>query len=271
MQPQEPDFLPLQTIVDMEENLKKQAIEIQNAKARHYEKEKTRYENTKFEKENLKKDLALQLTKLRKELEAKEKRYAELEEELKKNESQFGEFEQRMKSDILNSSMVSRILGVKQEDEEVSELDLSASFTSLAFSIDRSSDGVYKSLKNGFNSEPKRGSEKAIETWKKLGPIDIDSWIDTGKVIYDASSLLEHSQSKFGQVNGLARYENGLYIMEGHFEGVYLTGYGRSIFENGDYYIGDHLKDKQHGFGKLVKMDGTIQQGRWKNNIFCGA
>lgn len=56
----------------------------------------------------------------------------------------------------------------------------------------------------------------------------------------------------------------GAGIQEGQIIGGALQGYGRTIYPNGDWYLGEHLNDDRHGYGKLVHEDGSVQEGFWE-------
>ena len=78
----------------------------------------------------------------------------------------------------------------------------------------------------------------------------------------------------------IGEFKNGLY----HGNGTYLNlkenntfyvgefveemenGFGTKIFENEDIYIGELKEGKMHGFGTLIKKNGKIKEGYWKDN-----
>jgi len=41
----------------------------------------------------------------------------------------------------------------------------------------------------------------------------------------------------------------------------YVSGYGRLIHSNGDYYIGEFKKDQANGHGTYTHLSGTIYEG----------
>ena len=41
---------------------------------------------------------------------------------------------------------------------------------------------------------------------------------------------------------------------------------GKVIFNNEDIYIGELREGKMNGYGTLIKKNGTIKEGYWKNN-----
>ena len=45
---------------------------------------------------------------------------------------------------------------------------------------------------------------------------------------------------------------------EGDFVNNKFEGYGKYIFDNGDYYVGEFLNDLQHGKGKLYEKNGSL-------------
>ena len=74
---------------------------------------------------------------------------------------------------------------------------------------------------------------------------------------------------KNGLYNGKGTYLNlknnkTLYI--GEFIDEMENGNGTKIFKNEDVYIGELKEGKMNGYGTLIKKDGTIKEGYWKNN-----
>ena len=47
-----------------------------------------------------------------------------------------------------------------------------------------------------------------------------------------------------------------------------MHGYGRAIYKNGTYYIGDFKEGKKHGNGRLTNENGNVKQGRFENGKF---
>ena len=73
-----------------------------------------------------------------------------------------------------------------------------------------------------------------------------------------------------GEWNGIARLETQTSLYEGQM--VFIrTGFGREIFSNGDYYIGEYDCDKINGYGKMYYNEGTFKEGIWKNGVFVDA
>ena len=64
-------------------------------------------------------------------------------------------------------------------------------------------------------------------------------------------------------------YDNGEY--EGEFKNGEREGYGKYIWEDGEYYIGQWLKGKKHGKGIIYYKDGKIRyEGEFKNDKLEG-
>ena len=56
---------------------------------------------------------------------------------------------------------------------------------------------------------------------------------------------------------------------EGEFNEGFLTGWGKFVWDDGKYYIGNYLKDKRHGFSffvwslePLIALIGFLNQGK---------
>ena len=60
------------------------------------------------------------------------------------------------------------------------------------------------------------------------------------------------------------------HIFEGQFANGKRNGYGRYIFQNGNYYIGQFNNDNYEGIGKFVKQNGEVEEGRYMNDKFIG-
>lgn len=54
-------------------------------------------------------------------------------------------------------------------------------------------------------------------------------------------------------------YQNGL-----------RQGFGRTLFNTGEYYVGPEKDEKRNGFGKLVQPNGLAKEGQWHDNKFMG-
>ena len=83
--------------------------------------------------------------------------------------------------------------------------------------------------------------------------------------IFISKDKLDKKQSLTGIGRGVS-YTNWIY--EGQVINEKANGYGRTIFNYGDYYIG-HFKDNYfEGEGIWYKKDGSIKEkGVWKNGI----
>lgn len=137
--------------------------------------------------------------------------------------------------------------------------------------LQTSADPALHTVSSILASKPTKGKEKGILKWEELGPIDLEEWVSSGIVTFDGSKELMFEDSYLGQKDGIGRnYWNAILIEEGEFKNGNLHGYGRRIYEEGDYYVGQFSHDKRHGQGKYVKTDGVVQDGRWDKNTFLG-
>ena len=119
---------------------------------------------------------------------------------------------------------------------------------------------------------------KAIETWKKLGPLNIAE-LQKKKLIQPVNKEREiYHEEKFywiGQRDeknrwcGLGKFD-GSYIYEGEYEKDKFNGYGRIIWTDGRYYEGQWQNDMYCGYGTEVKTDGSKKEGYWVNWKYVG-
>lgn len=76
-------------------------------------------------------------------------------------------------------------------------------------------------------------------------------------------------------INGKGKF---IYADESIYDGDWVNGErtGKGIFIwgkgkwEGDRYVGDFINGFRTGYGKYIKKDGTIQEGKWINNVFQG-
>ena len=93
---------------------------------------------------------------------------------------------------------------------------------------------------------------------------------------YDSDDFSTHGLFKKDSEceEGIARvvYKKKDMIKEGQFAFGKLNGYGRICYgaSNGDtaYYIGQFKNDVYHGAGKLVRTDGSVQKGVFRDGSF---
>lgn len=66
--------------------------------------------------------------------------------------------------------------------------------------------------------------------------------------------------------HGIVRliYRNDM-LIEAIFKKDGITCYGRKIYSNGDYYIGNMVEGIESGQGTLVRTDGVVLRGTFKN------
>ena len=73
------------------------------------------------------------------------------------------------------------------------------------------------------------------------------------------------------QGKGIEYYKNNTILYEGDFSNDEKEGYGKYIWETGEYYIGQFLKGEKHGKGTEYRKDGTIKyEGEFVNGQYEG-
>ena len=129
-------------------------------------------------------------------------------------------------------------------------------------------------LKDLFNKIPTKANHRAIKKWTNLHRMTVEEIMNH---TLPAHFNIQPEQLEFreGVVDGIAvrsgffikgteqlkigREEfKGEYILEGTFnENAHLDGYGRAIWDDGDYYfLGEWKNGHLHGYGKDVSYDG---------------
>ena len=114
----------------------------------------------------------------------------------------------------------------------------------------------------GSDEEDQPGAAlKAVkEKWSELGPLRLEDIIAHSSEPIDQS--LPFGQSRFnkyiigqiggdGRVQGVGKEINHI-IYEGQFKNDIYHGYGRYIYSNGNFYLGNWVDGKRSGWGKLV-------------------
>lgn len=116
------------------------------------------------------------------------------------------------------------------------------------------------------------------DKWKELGPLRLEEIVANSSEPIDQA--LTFGQSKFnafiigqvgadGRIQGVGKEINHI-IYEGQFKNDVYHGYGRYIFANGNYYVGNWVDGKRSGWGKLVDKSGKVYEGMWQSNKFVG-
>lgn len=109
------------------------------------------------------------------------------------------------------------------------------------------------------------------EKWAELGPLKLDEIVANSTEPID--QVMPFGQSKFnkfiigqvgvnGMVCGVGKEINHI-IYEGQFKNDTYHGYGRYIYSNGNYYVGNWQFGKRQGWGKLVDRSGRVYEGQW--------
>lgn len=121
---------------------------------------------------------------------------------------------------------------------------------------------------------------KAVkDKWCRLGPLNLEDIIANstipvqsdlpfGRSRYD--SHIEGQINSKGRVTGVGKEINNI-IYEGQLRDDVYHGFGRYIYSNGNYYIGNWADGKRCGKGKLVDTSGKIYEGMWKNSTYLGS
>jgi len=120
---------------------------------------------------------------------------------------------------------------------------------------------------------------KAVkDKWNELGPLKLEDIIANSTESIDQSLQFgqsRHNKFIIGQVNhdgrvfGVGKEINHI-IYEGQFKNDIYHGYGRYIYSNGNYYIGNWVDGKRSGWGKLVDKSGKTYEGMWQYSKFIG-
>ena len=59
-------------------------------------------------------------------------------------------------------------------------------------------------------------------------------------------------------------------MYEGCFEDDAFSGFGRLIYDNGEFYQGEWKDSKRHGEGMHVVPFKSCKQGQWRNDVYKG-
>ena len=66
-------------------------------------------------------------------------------------------------------------------------------------------------------------------------------------------------------VHGIGKEINKT-IYEGQFKNDVYHGYGRFIYEDASYYIGNWVDGKRDGKGQMVDTNNIVSKGKWRND-----
>jgi len=114
--------------------------------------------------------------------------------------------------------------------------------------------------------------------WAELGPLTLEEIIANSTSPVDQSlpfGTSKHNKFIMGQIGadgrtqGLGKEFNNV-IYEGQFKDDVYHGFGRFIYTNGNYYIGNWQMGKRSGRGKFVDMNGKTYSGLWQNSKLVG-
>ena len=116
------------------------------------------------------------------------------------------------------------------------------------------------------------------DKWNELGPLKLEDIMANSEE--EINKNIPFGKSKFnqyiigqigedGKVQGVGKEINHI-IYEGQFKNDQYHGYGRFIYSNGNYYLGNWIDGKRQGWGKLVDKGGKIYEGMWQYSKFVG-
>jgi len=131
-------------------------------------------------------------------------------------------------------------------------------------------------------------SRKAMTTWRRIGPISIETIIkankehgmpdiefESDKVIFNKwtdvnGRLFEGQQNlKTKKADGIAKAYWDLGMFEGQCKSSEPHGFGRLINQHGMYYVGFFNMGERSGFGTEYNPDGSVfLKGTWKMNEY---
>jgi|TARA_B110000285_G_C14720983_1_gene422167 hypothetical protein len=103
-------------------------------------------------------------------------------------------------------------------------------------------------------------------------PIDFDPNLVFGEYRSNIAHYIGQVNSE-GRAHGLGRWvssEVDNHIYEGQFRFGKFEGYGRYIWEGGDYYAGMWKDECMNGYGRKIYEKGKIESGWWKDDKFIG-
>jgi len=90
---------------------------------------------------------------------------------------------------------------------------------------------------------------------------------ESGYGVYISESGMKR-QGMFSkrELNGVGRIDSERVYYIGEFLDAYFNGFGIGMYKNGDKYMGSWQKGNKHGIGVLIKNDGSVLKGFFKNN-----
>lgn len=139
--------------------------------------------------------------------------------------------------------------------------------------------GNYGGIGSDDDDQPGAALKAVKEKWTELGPLKLEDIIANSSEPIDQS--LQFGQSRFnkfiigqigpdGRVQGVGKEINHI-IYEGQFKNDIYHGYGRYIYSNGNFYLGNWVDGKRSGWGKLVDKSGKVYEGMWQYSKFIGS
>ena len=123
-------------------------------------------------------------------------------------------------------------------------------------------------------SDPKEASEAALATWRRLGPMTIETFEELGikeNISFDATTFKmkkfdDTKRPHIGQMDAHSGLKHGIVRAiagpGGLFEGQFIRGkkygYGREIFADGGYLTATYQIDKFNGLVTHFDKEGNV-------------
>ncbi len=112
---------------------------------------------------------------------------------------------------------------------------------------------------------------------QRLGPLDLENLKKNDgveRIYYDKFIQMEGNTYKGEWLKHKSNVKDGVGIFfwkdgtkyEGQFTEDDISGYGRKMYCNGEYYIGDFNKGKANGSGTFQDIQGGRYKGEWKDD-----
>ena len=129
-------------------------------------------------------------------------------------------------------------------------------------------------LVNMLNTMPNSVHQHLYNAWKNFGPISFDDIIQKSQGNFDferkdveykfddRGQCYAIGQHKIGtnKLHGVGRWVNkSVWIGEGMWQHGWLSGFGRSLYLDGEYYLGMWKEGMREGFGVEISARGEVR------------